>query len=487
MSFSSSVARWTNRLIGRASYGYDAVEDKKRRQAPLSTLQSEDKELSSSQRGQLVATARDAPRNFEVAAWMIRKHLDYVSTFGFKASTGVDPFDTDLEKFVEEASKKENFDAALRHPRRAFLRLVEARRVIDGDVGLLKLATGRLQAVEGDRIRNPVLGTIPAGIDPERLIHGVQVGKAGEAIAYSVCNRDRRGSGFIFDRMVSAENLILHGYFDRFDQTRGIAPLASAVNRLRDCYEGFDYALAKAKLAQLLALALYRNPDEEEAAGDVTTETDGDGAVVKAKTKLTFPGAAAVFDFDVGEKAEFIESQQPSNQFRDFTKFMIAVAMLALDIPYVFFDHSIANFTVSRHARLLYEQSCEPKQQDNRELLMAWLRWRLTLAVLDGRITLPAGMTVDDVVAACEWIAKGVPWVQPREEVEANGTAVDRGFTSTERVCKGIGLDAYAIVDEEARFQKYRRTKLGLHLPAPTASPQGAGDKQDEGDHAADS
>jgi hypothetical protein len=46
--------------------------------------------------------------------------------------------------------------------------------------------------------------------------------------------------------------------FDRFDQLRGISPLAAAINTLRGTYEGFDYALAKAKVAQMFALAFYR-------------------------------------------------------------------------------------------------------------------------------------------------------------------------------------------------------------------------------------
>jgi hypothetical protein len=34
--------------------------------------------------------------------------------------------------------------------------------------------------------------------------------------------------------------------------------LAAAINTLRDTYEGFDYALAQAKVAQMFALAFYR-------------------------------------------------------------------------------------------------------------------------------------------------------------------------------------------------------------------------------------
>lgn len=447
-------------------YGYDAVEDRKRRMPPLVVLQSEDRELSADGRRKLVATARDLPRNYEVAAWMVRKHLDYVTSFNFKAATGVEPFDTQLEEWVARASRPAAFDAAGRHSRESFLRLAEARRVIDGDFGVLRLADGRVQGIEGDRIRRPGFGEAPLGLDPDRIVHGVLCDEAGRATAYAVFRRE--GSGFAFDRMVPAGNFYLHAYWERIDQVRGVSPLAAAINRLRDTYEAFDYALAKAKLEQMMAVALYRHPEETEAVGDVQAPAGPSGAPSKAGATLTLPGAAAIFDFSVGEKAEFLESQHPSTQFKDFSQMMIAVALLALDIPYVFFDATLANFTVSRSARLLYEQSCEPKQQANRDLLDWWFRWRLSLAVLDGEIRLPAGTRVEDV--RCEWIARAVPWVQPREEAEAAALAVERGFTSTPRVCKRAGDDAYAIVDEEAEYQRYRRAKLAAaasEAPAP--------------------
>jgi capsid protein len=447
----------------KTAYGYDAVADKKRRRPPITILRSEDSELSSADRRTAVATARDVPRNYEVAAWMVRKHLDYVSSFEFSSQNEIEPLDTQIEELVERLSEPERFDAAGRHGRRRFLRIAEARRVLDGDVGVMKLAAGQVQGIEGDRIRATAFSSaaLPR-VDPERLIHGVQVDQAGRAIAYALSNRGPMGDDFRFDRMVPAENFYLHGYFDRFDQVRGVAPFLTACNRLQDTYENFDYALAKSKVEQIFALALYRNAETVDASGEVTETLDATGKPIKTKTEQKFPGAAAVFDFDIGEKAEFLNSQHPSSQFKEFSQFMIAVAMLALDMPYCFFDASIANFTVSRHARLLYEQSCEPKQRDNRHLLGHWTRWRLALAILDGDLVLPAGMDVAGL--KFEWIHKGQPWVQPREEVIANSVAVKEGFTSTPRVTKLQGNDAYQIVDEQASYMAYRQEKLGPYL-----------------------
>ncbi len=36
-------------------------------------------------------------RNFTIAGWMIRKHLDYTSTFAFQARTGMPEVDEQME------------------------------------------------------------------------------------------------------------------------------------------------------------------------------------------------------------------------------------------------------------------------------------------------------------------------------------------------------------------------------------------------------
>lgn len=459
------------------SNGYDAIEDRKRRKAPRSVLRTEDKELDATGRRKLVATTRDVQRNFELAAWALRKHLDYVSTFAFKAGTNQEPFDTKLERLVVAWSKADAFDIAGRHSRRSFTRMCEARRTIDGDVAVMKLASGHVQGIEGDRIRTPDLGSIPEGIDTTRLIHGVLVNQGGRAVAYALCDRTD-GGFFSFARMIPARNLFLHAYFDRFDQTRGISPLAPAINRFQDTYESLEYALLKAKAAQMFALATFRAPEEEEAVGDITTTTDEAGAIVKAETTQKLPGAPIHLDFTTGEDAKFLESHSPSTEFQQFTEVSIRLVLKAFDIPYTYYDSRGATFSSDRKEILLYEQSAEAKRESNQDLLDDWLSWRLTLAVLDGEIALPPGWTVPDVVAACEWIPKCLPWIDPLKEVKADREAVAGSFTSTPRVCKRMGLDAYQIVDEEAEFQQYRREKLGDLMPKPPT--YGTEDKDDE-------
>ncbi len=79
---------------------YDATVDKHRRQPPPSSTKDEDLILKPADRRKLVAQSRDIHRNFTIAGWMIRKHLDYTSTFAFQARTGMPEVDEQMEGLI---------------------------------------------------------------------------------------------------------------------------------------------------------------------------------------------------------------------------------------------------------------------------------------------------------------------------------------------------------------------------------------------------
>ena len=125
-----------------------------------------------------------------------------------------------------------------------------------------------------------------------------------------------------------ARNSWLLGYFDRFDQTRGISPLASALNSFRDTYEGFDLALAQSKVAQLFALAIKRN--SIKAVEDLE-EQEGPA---KYRDEIDFNRGPVLLELDPGDVAEFLQSNNPSSNWQAFMNLVIAASLKALDIPF---------------------------------------------------------------------------------------------------------------------------------------------------------
>lgn len=440
---------------------YDAVENTKKRRSVAISTKSEDEDLKGDKRAKLITLTHDARRNMSLAAWAIRKHLDYVASFTFKATTGDSAADDLLEAFVKRCSTKSMFDAARRHPMRRWIRIAEAMRTLGGDIGIVKIADGRLQAIEGDRIGNFAGKTPVPG-----WVAGVKIGLGGVAESYAIGHRT--SVGFEFERIVEAQNLILHGYFDRFDQVRGVSPLAPGLNAMRDVYEASELALAKMKVAQLFALAIYS--DAKESVGnnepwsgsdneEGEEEDEGDDADAGERYKVSLGEGPIKLELDGQDRAEFLESKSPSLEHQQFTNTTIALSLKSLDIPFSFYDEAHTNFSGARQGTLLYEKSAEVKRDDNRDLLNEWLAWRVAIGVDSGEIVLPSGVPLDRMVGS--WMSSGVPWLDPLKEINANIASRNAGFDSTPSIAKYTGKNAYDLADEEAEYQAYR-AELGL-------------------------
>lgn len=426
-------------------FGYDAVVPRNRRRAPTGYTRSEDAELDATKRRQLISASRDIQRNYTVAAWAIRRHLDYCTTFRFQSRSGDPALDRRFEALVTEAEKPANFDAAGRHSRARFTRLAEARAVLDGDIFTYRLNDGTLQAIEADRVKT---GIIPAeAIDIERLArmtHGVETDDRGRMLAIAVHKRQRTNDFsptsdlMTFDRMVAAPLVYHHGFFDRFDQVRGVSPLAPALNNLQDSYEGIDYALARAKVSQLFALAIYRgNPDLVSERDENSTNYN----------KIPLDGPS-VLDLDLGDRAEFLESSTPAAEFQTFQTLVIQLALKALDIPFSFFSENFTNYSGARQAFLQYERSAQFRQEEIRTFLGWWVQWKAAIWLLDGLIS-----REEWIRFRFEWVHEGLPWLDPLKETQANLSALSAGLTSRRRICKASGIEWDQIVSELAEEQ----------------------------------
>lgn len=454
-------------------FGYDAAQESRNRKLPAAAIRSEDEELPPAKRRKLQANATDIQRNFAIAAWAIRKHLDFVTTFAFSSDNAqrvlspdneTDPaaqrlqeersqLDDDIEGIVNEASEAERCDASGRHDLATMLRLGESLATLLGDHGFLELADGTMQGIESDRILTPKGET-------GSIIHGVKVDARGSAVAYAV--HRRKGSGYEFERWIPASNMIWRGYYDHFDQVRGISPMAPALNSLRDVYEGFDYALAKAKLAQLFGFKFTRQSLQQF--------DDSDNVGTEERPKYSVDAGKGVWNLNMleGEDAEIMAAEVPGDSFQNYTEMMIAVSMLALDLPWNFFKVDATNFFGSRAALTLYLESVQPKRRANKKILRRWTKRQLSLAVLQGRLRLPRGMTVADL--RYSWTPRGVPWWNPSQEADGALKSINAGLNNPQDICLETGTNFFRNVDriaEALAYAKQKKVSLSFALTQP--------------------
>lgn len=463
---------------GHLAADYDALQPKGRRKAPPANVQRVDATVQTPQRGKLSANAQDIVNNLAIAGWMLRKHLDYCAQFEFQSQNDDEALNDDIEALMLRDSRPLAFDVAGRFPREKWFRLNEALRTVDGDVMAVKLRSGHLQGIKGDLVRHPRGMQSLDGRGRREWVNGVKINGVGRPLEYAVHRRGVRGRGYEYVRNISARNMLHYGFFDQFasDQVRGVSPIVAALNPLRDVYENFDYALVRSKVAQMFALAFYREADE--AAGDITDEAEADEQEDKSGYKVDFGRGPVVLDLEPGDKAEFLESKSPSQELQQFTQLVIAVALKTLDIPYSFYDEGHTNFFGSRGAWLHYERSCYDKRQDQIELRRQYTIWKLQQWILRGDLRLPRSTSIADL--AWEWIPKGMPWWDPAKEIKGDLMAIGAGLDTPQRITKARGTGNYrdnlrkiaeAIRDARSIGQEILGEDLQLSFAAPPDQP----------------
>lgn len=435
-----------------SSGGYAAGDSSDRRRSAQVKNGREESILTQTRRNQLTANSRDLVRNFEVVPWAIRRHLDYVCDFEFDCSHADKGFQNQFEAFVDNWSLEENFEISGRFTREQWIRLVEAAAIADGDILVVKLATGKIQAIEGDRIRNDGGADFAEGKEKGTAYwQGVKVDEYGRALAYKI-NRRTNASSFEFEREIKAENARLYAHSPRFDSIRGVSPIAASLNTFRDVYDNKDLALAKSKLTNIMGVKFKRSGEY----GPLPTEKQNDGTYT-----VDYSGPFQV-DLNPGDDMDIVNTDSPGTNFQDFMIQMLQLALKALDIPFSFYNESFTNFFGSRAAWHHYERSCTPKRNRVKSLLTWLTLWKVGLAIDDGEFDLPSGMSFEEVRKSINWIPKGMPWWKPSEEINGDLAAIAGGLTSPQRVTKSRGQgDAFRIAKERAEYEAYCK-ELGV-------------------------
>jgi len=446
-------------------FGYNAVVDKGRRKRPVTQTKGEDFQLDLWSRDKALASQRDQIRNLSWVAWACRTHLDYVSEFKFRATTDDDELNERLEAFVKEKSKPANCDVASRHSFDELMRLFEMCKIVDGDCGLMKVRGGLLQAIEGDRIRKPNQGA-PTNYDITDL--GLVLDDYGRTKWYAISKRDKKTDQIVYERMVKAANMFFDGYYTRFDQTRGISPLLSALNTNQDLAEAYEYTLIKTKFHAMLGMAITRDAvgsDDGWGPYGNGTATSSSG---QTETRYNFEMAPGLkLEMQPGDKIDMLESKTPNEEFVPYSEAMLRCALLAFDLPFSFYNSQQFSYNAGRQDTIRYIKSAKQKQDKNRNVRDAVMQWWLDEALIAGEVTL-----ADYRAATWHWQASGSPLIDPAKEVPAMTQMIANGLKSRTEYINEMGGDfretAKLIAAEEAMFEKLEIKGVGVGQPGQT-------------------
>ena len=502
--------------LGRFYFGYNAITDNGRRQSHKTRIYHEEEVATKHKRKKLVATAQEQMRNHALVAWMVRKHLDYVSKFHFSFRSGKPEVDTLVNRIFKWHGSPRNLDHLGRFGRDEMFRLFEMEKVLSGDAGLLKLEGLKLQAIESDLIAKGAIAENATEQQRKEITtvndSGLVKDEEGRVQAYAVCQRGKNGGDPIFDHLEPVDNLIFDGYWTRFSsQLRGISPLTTAINTVQDIHEAFEFNLIKAKMHALFGVALTREAPAggdmgfasgaaqsrawtataytwtagdyctygnkiyycnethstttssvfatDLAAGYWTQDTDGSGLDID-------PRSINLIDLPQGSDVKVIESGTPSAEFVEGSYLFIQIAMLALDIPITCFDSRRSSFSARIADLNEYEVSNDYKRTKNRYVRQDYSDWLLAsiwnspdTAWPLRQVATAAGMKLRDVQEEVEWVASGSPWLDKYKQIQGDELGIAIGLDNAIDACRRRGANVFENIDKQSEVIKYAQEK----------------------------
>lgn len=264
-------------------------------------------------------------------------------------------------------------------------------------------------------------------------------------------------------------------------QVRGEPWLTRALVKLNDLSKYDDAQLVRQQIAALFAG--FVTDEGEELPGD---ESDILGGEVSAdgETELASlePGTMQVLP--PGKSINWSSPPAPGDSYEAFMREQKRGVAVSLGILYeqLTGDYSQINDRTFRAAVNEFRRRCAMWQhhlvvfQWCRPILRRWAE----LAILSGRVRLPAGITVGHVARA-KWVPQGWAYIHPVQDVQSKELEVRAGFKSRNSVVSAAGDDVEQI-DTEIAGDNSRADRLGIVLDSDPRKTTRSGAASGQGD-----
>lgn len=310
----------------------------------------------------------------------------------------------------------------------------------------------RIQFTSGGEIK---LKPVPAEqVDPAlsrdlgggaRIVAGIEFDSDDEVTAYHILP-EAPGTPFVTYGAavrVPARD-VLHIFDPLFPgQVRGLSWLAPVLLKMRDRDETSDALLMQMKTASLIT-GYVRDPDGSFAG----FEGEQEGSALNVALE---PGAMRILP--PGADVTFSSPGQGVRQAVDLLRAQDReiAAGVGLTFEALTGDLTQTNYSSARVGLLEFRRRAEMLQRNLIEgqfLRPLWRRW-IELKTLSGEIK-ATGPTMEDYLAV-RFVPPGWQWVDPKNEVQADVTAIEAGLKSREEVVAGRGRDIDQLNEEIAR------------------------------------
>lgn len=362
--------------------------------------------------------------------------------------------------------------------------------------------TLRIQAIEGNRVSNPmgqdyygITGPLsvemlaPNGVN--KIVNGVEVDKDGAVEAYWISNKVpydpveiNRATTWTrieaFGQLVGQPNVLHICHDERPEQYRGVPYLAPVLTALKQVSRYADAELVAAIMRSFFTL-FFTSTGNSSVAGDISgvlgaSTYEGEGAdpqepVVNASEYHLGPGTINALPKNIDVKSIGANGGQAT--FDSFMTQFVKQISASLNIPYeVLMKSFTSSYSASRAALLqAWEQFKLRRAWFTRDFCQPVYEMWLIEAVATGRLE-AHGFFSDPAIrfaySNAEWYGPSMSILDPIKDVNGAALRIQYGLSTPEReAAEMTGSDFYENL-EAIRIAKSKVKDSGVALGIPT-------------------
>jgi len=458
---------------------FDVTRPGRTRRKAKTTSGSADKSLDDRSLWALREICRDHDRNSCLLHGIIDRVADNVAgpEFGFRPASKDEGYNRDVEALLADSST--TAEASGRFDLQELIYTAFRTVIPDGDLLLVHLDDGTIQAIEGHELVTPSSGR---GYLNRRVVNGVEIDEAGRPAAYYVAaGADRLKpyywivSDWTKARRIEAADAEHVANRTRFSQSRGLPVLASCLD-LFDRLDGYlDSETLTAELCANLAWFIKKQGAETLPGTEVVEDDNATADSDSTYDRVLRSEPGQVFDLLPGEDMGVVESRRPNDSFEPYVVAVLRMVGAGVGIPLelVLLDFSKTNYSSARAALLQAYRSFRRWQRfvASRIVVPVYRRW--VSRWIAGR-ELPV---VDDGYALRLYPPRWA-WIDPYKEVLAHERATAAGFRLLEDVIAEEGRKLEDFVTARKReLDMFREAKIPTTTaPQALAPPPAAAD-----------
>ncbi len=320
--------------------------------------------------------------------------------------------------------------------------------LMGGDVGIVLLADGSLQTIDGADIETP-----PGKAGDDSIINGVQVDRRGRAVAFYVATDD---NGVNYER-ITARDFVFFPRPLRSKQVRGLTAFRPAIDsNLFDMMDGYlEAVVAASQMAAMFGL-LIQTEGGVGSLGSLASTTDAAGDAAKE-----FPLEPGMVRFlQPGESILQVKPEQPTQSAPDFMAMICRYLGLPFGLPLelVLMDFSKTNYSSARASLLqAYRVFRMHQTRTVNTVLRRIHRWRISKWIKAGELSARPDAWKHTVTLP------GWAWVDPEKEVKAHILALDANLTTVSDIAASLGRD-FAEMVRTRQDERAALTTAGIPL-----------------------